>query len=100
MKTIEIVEKEYPSEQQKLIDIFKLHGQGCAPQFPITLKAPRTTKPRTFINRIPCKTIGGQGDYHLVSMEVIDFVRLMAKCGIEVKIYDDDKSTQDDEGEI
>lgn len=88
VKTIEIVEKDYLPEQQKLIDILKLHGQGCMPELPVVFKAPRTNKPRKFINRIPCKTIGGKGDYHMISMEVIDFVRLMVKSGIEVKIYD------------
>lgn len=89
MKTIEIIEKEYLPEQQKLVDIFKQHAKGNAPEFPVIFKLPRVTKQRQFINRIPCKTIGGKGDYHIISMQVIDFVRLMVKYGVEVKIYDD-----------
>jgi hypothetical protein len=56
------------------------------PELPVIFKLPRVSKYRNFINRIPCKTIGGKGDYHIISMAVIDFVRLMVKCGIEVKI--------------
>lgn len=88
MKTVEIIQKDYLPEQQKLVDILIQHGQSVMPELPVVFKAPRRNKPRKFINRIPCKTIGGRGDYHLVSMEVVDFVRLMVKSGIEVKIYD------------
>ena len=88
MKTVEIIEKDYLPEQQMLIDILKLHGQGVMPEMPVVFKAPRRNKPRKQINHVPCKTIGGKGEYHLVSMEVVDFVRLMVKSGIEVKIYD------------
>lgn len=88
MKTIQIVPKEYLPEQQKLIDILKLHGQSCMPELPVVFKAPRVRTPRKRINHIPCKTIGGKGEYHLIAMEVVDFVRLMVKSGIEVRIYD------------
>ncbi len=89
MKTVEIIQKDYLPEQQSLIDILSRHGQSVMPELPVVFKAPRRNKPRKQINHIPCKTIGVQGDYHLVSMEVVDFVRLMVKSGIEVKIYDE-----------
>ena len=88
MKTVEIVQKEYLPEQQSLIDILNQHLLGEGDGLPIVFKAPRLNKQRTHINRIPCKTIGGKGDCHLISMKVIDFVRLMVKSGIEVKIYE------------
>lgn len=88
MKVIEIIEKGYLPEQQKLIDIFKQHAQGSMPELPVIFKLPRVVKYRQYINRIPCKTIGRKGDYNLISMQVVDFVRLMVKCGIEVKIYE------------
>lgn len=92
MKAVEILQKEYLPEQEKLIDILRQHVHGCMPEFPVVFKAPRTKKPRKFIDRIPCKTIGGKGEYHLISMEVVDFIRLMVKSGIKVKIYDSDEA--------
>lgn len=87
---IKICPKDYLPEQQKLIDILNLHAQeGAISELPIVFKAPRNKKQRTHINRIPCKTIGGKGDYHLISMEVVDFIRLMIKSGIEVQIHED-----------
>jgi len=92
LKVIEIIEKGYLPEQQKLIDIFKQHAQGFMPELPIVFKLPRVAKHRQNINRIPCKTIGDKGEYHLISMQVVDFVRLMVKCGIEVKVYDESEN--------
>jgi hypothetical protein len=90
LKTIEIIKKEnYLPEQQNLIKIFELHSKGCMPELPIVFKIPDIhNKTKTHINRIPCKTIGKQNGHMIISMEVIDYVRLMAKSGIEVKIYD------------
>lgn len=89
MKTIEIIEKEYLPEQQKLVNIFKQHVKGVMPELPIIFKKARTSnKAPTHINRIPCKTIGGARGFWNVSMTVIDFVRLMVKSGIEVQIYE------------
>lgn len=96
MKVIEIIEKGYLPEQQKLIDIFKQHAQGCMPELPVIFKLPRVAKYRQSINRIPCKTIGGKGDCHLISMHVVDFVRLMVRCGIEVKIYEGSEDDKQD----
>ncbi|PKM73262.1 MAG: hypothetical protein CVU92_06825 [Firmicutes bacterium HGW-Firmicutes-17] len=88
MKTIEIVEKEYLPEQEKLLNIFKQHSKGGMPELPVVFKLPHVAKQRRFINHIPCKTIGCKRDYHIIAMEVIDFVKLLVKCGVEVKIYD------------
>lgn len=89
MKTIEIIEKEYLPEQQKLVDIFKQHAKSVMPELPIVFKKVRTSnKTPTHINRIPCKTIGGIKGFWHVSMTVIDFLRLMVKSGIEVQIYE------------
>lgn len=90
MAAIEIIQKDgYLLEQKKLIDIFQQHVEGDMQEFPVIFKMPNIpNKSRNHINRIPCKTIGKQGDYMLVRMEVVDFVRLMVKSGIEVKIYD------------
>ncbi|MFT4107719.1 MAG: hypothetical protein QM657_18350 [Lacrimispora sp.] len=96
MKVIEIIEKGYLLEQQKLVDIFKQHAQGCMPELPVVFKLPRGPRYRQYINRIPCKTIGGKGEYHLISMQVVDFVRLMVSCGIEVKIYEESEDNEDD----
>lgn len=96
MKVIEIIEKEYLPEQQKLIDIFKQHAQGGMPELPVIFKLPRVAKYRNHINRIPCKTIGGKSGYHIISMLVIDFVRLMVKCGIEVKVYEESEDDKQD----
>lgn len=89
MKTVEFIEKEYLPEQQKLLDIFKQHLQSDAPELPVIFKMPRTRKYRKAINHIPCNTIGGQGDYHIISMKHEDFARLLVKSGIEVRVYDD-----------
>lgn len=86
MDTVEIVKKEYLPEQQKLIDIFDQHLKSVMPDFPVVFKMPRVKSERRFINRIPCKTIGGRGDEHIISMQVIDFIRLMVKSGIEVNV--------------
>jgi len=96
MKVVKIIEKEYLPEQQNLIDIFKQHAQGCMPELPVIFKLPRVAKYRNHINRIPCKTIGGMTGYHLISMQVVDFVRLMVKCGIEVKIYEESEDNKQD----
>ena len=74
MKVVKIIEKEYLPEQQNLIDIFKQHAQGCMPELPVIFKLPRVAKYRNHFNRIPCKTIGGMTGYHLISMQVEDFV--------------------------
>ncbi len=96
MKVIEIIEKGYLPEQQKLIDIFKQHAQGGMPELPIVFKLPRGSKYRQYINSIPCKRIGGKDEYHLISMQVVDFVRLMVKSGIEVKIYEGSEDGKQD----
>lgn len=96
LKVIEIIEKDYLPEQQKLIDIFKQHAQQGMPELPVIFKLPRVAKYRNHINRIPCKTIGGKSGYHIISMLVIDFVRLMVKCGIEVKIYEGSEDDKQD----
>lgn len=90
MITIEIIKKEYLPEQQKLVDIFEQHIKGVMPECPVIFKMPYIpNKIKTHINRIPCKTIGKQNDYRLISMQVEDFIRLMVKSGIEVSIYDE-----------
>lgn len=94
MKVVEILQKDYQPEQENLIDILRQHIHGCMPELPVVFKAPRTNKPRKCFNRIPCKIIGGKGDHHLVSMEVVDFVRLMVKSGIEVRIYDQEAAPE------
>ncbi|ADY54696.1 hypothetical protein Sgly_0330 [Syntrophobotulus glycolicus DSM 8271] len=89
MKTIEIVEKEYLPEQQKLLDIFRQHGQSAMPELPVVFKIPDIpNKVKTHINRVPCKTLSKRQGYMIIAMEVVDFVRLMVKSGIEMKISD------------
>lgn len=90
MKTVEIIQKDYLPEQQKLIDIFLQHLKATRnmPELPIIFKLPNVpSKIKTHINRIPCKTIGKQNDHMIVTMKIIDFVKLMVKSGIEVKVY-------------
>lgn len=92
MKTVKIIEKKYLPAQQNLIDIFRNHLSSGMPELPVIFKPPDIpNKVKTHINRIPCKTIGKQNGYMIISMEVIDYILLLAKSGIEIKIYDEEE---------
>ncbi len=85
----EIIEKEYHPVQQMLIDILRSHIKNGGEELPVVFTRPNIpNKALRHINRIPCKTIGKKGDRMIISMEIIDFVRLMVKSGIEIQIYD------------
>jgi hypothetical protein len=89
VKTVEIIEKDYLPEQTMLINIFRQRISGGNAEFPVIFKIPNEpNKIKTHIDRIPCKTVGKQDGYMIIAMEVVDFISLMVKNGIEVRIYD------------
>ena len=88
-KQVEILKSEdYVPAQQNLIKIFENYAQGSLCGIaPIVFTAPYKKKPRKVINHIPCRTIGMDAEgRHLIAMTAINFVLLMAKSGIQMKV--------------
>jgi hypothetical protein len=89
MKVVEIIEKDYTPAKQVMVNIFKQHAKNSAPEMPVIFMIPDIpNKIKTHIERIPCKTVGKQNGKMIITMKPNDYVRLMVKYGIEVKIYD------------
>lgn len=88
-KQVEILKSEdYVPEQQNLINVFENYLKGSlAGIAPIVFTAPYKKKPRKVINHIPCRTIGMDAEgRHLIAMTAMNFVLLMAKSGIQMKV--------------